>query len=156
MKTSIYHWEGGELESSSLQKSFAKSEVSLGGLMSTVCSALSWKCNKNVPKMPGCPSHHTHMPRFRRRPPISSPTNYPEKTMWVHAKVSFMCQIKSTAEISAQAWIPGHGTKPRCGTENLKSLLYLWQSWLCYRQFCWCVSQGFLNAKVSKNTTGSS
>lgn len=29
--------------------------------MSTVCSALSWDANDNVPKMPGCPSHHSHL-----------------------------------------------------------------------------------------------
>lgn len=40
---------------------FANSKATLGGPGRAVCSALSWDANDNVPKMPGCLSHHTHL-----------------------------------------------------------------------------------------------
>ena len=53
----------GELGAKSLApfQGFANSKAALGGPMSAVCSALSWDANDNVPKMPGCPSHGSHL-----------------------------------------------------------------------------------------------
>lgn len=50
---------------------FSNSKATLGGPLSAVRSALSWDANDNVPKMPGCPSHHRHpvMLYFRRHSP---------------------------------------------------------------------------------------
>lgn len=153
MKTSIYLWEGGESESCSLVW-FCKIKSLLGRAQEhsvlSIQLGYQWQCAQNA--WLSKPSHPLH---FRRHPPIPSPTNYPEKTMWVYTGISSICQIKS-AQASAQAWIPWQGTKSRFGMQSSTPLPFLWQNWFSFRQSRWCVSLGFLNAKVSKSTTGRS
>lgn len=61
---------------------FANSKAALGGPMSSVCSALSWDAHNNVPKMPGCPRQAPSYAVFQKASTnVSSPMNYPEKTM---------------------------------------------------------------------------
>lgn len=106
-KGAFNHWEGGELESCSFC-GFAKSKVSVGGLMSTV-----WGCQCQCAQNAWMPKpSHPLVSHFRRHPPMSSSVNYPENNVGVH-QISSIGPIKSTAKASGQAWGQNPGVEHR-------------------------------------------